>query len=350
MRWVGGFCLVTFLMGGFLGHSSQAQEVSEELPARTLPVKNANTGGIQGRVKTDGALIYNRPDFDADVLATLSEGTEVRISRGVVGEFAKFHRVRIGDKIGYIAEIDVTPEIGAEPEITAPAPTPVPRARQKSPEKSAEKILPKPDEPPLEKPLANRAAKNRAKKSDGKAKIAKKSDKKTEKKRKRKEFMYTRYVGLAGSMVWYKEDIRGVASEAALGFFGLKLTGPDVLLQGPIMDFNLLLHYGAPDYYGPLSYTAPTGFILMTDALFLLPFVQEKNHMYYLGVGPLLVLSEFKIVNGARSMDLVALNFGLSTELGVGFRIGSVAFRVEGKYHWERRSYRSVLATLQTAY
>jgi hypothetical protein len=116
------------------------------------------------------------------------------------------------------------------------------------------------------------------------------------------------------------------------------------------MDLNFALHYGAPSYYQALSSTSPSGFLLITDGLFLVPFLQNQDSMAYLGFGPMVLLSDFKVTNDHRQMDLSTLNIGAAFSLGAGVRIEHAALRIEGKYYIEKQSYYALQLALQTDY
>jgi hypothetical protein len=299
-------------------------------PVATAPTSStsfatpAKPPGVGAVVKTDGAIVYKQPDFDAPVITSLAKGANVRVSRGVTGQYAKFHKVKVGDQIGYIADIDVNVEGTA----------PYREAKQIADRASAEKTKTK-----------------KRKRSDANSGAREASGGKKSKAKKHQEpIMFTRYVGLSLGETWYKEGITGVDASATLTTYGLKMTGPDILLNGALMDFNLILHYGAPSYYGPLSSTPPSGFVLWTDALFLLPFVQGFNHMFYLAAGPMLALSDFKVVNGGHSQDLMALKIGLDGAIGAGFRVDKTAFKLEAKYIYEKQVYHSLGFAVQTQY
>ncbi len=259
------------------------------------------TSGVAAKVRTDGAIVYSKPDFDSEVLATLSEGQPVRVSKTTTGDFAKFHKVRAGPVLGYIAEIDIQIE-GATKK----------RTHKRGEKKSAEK------------------------------------------KKKREEpdspMMFSRFVGLLVGQVSFRESVEGADGEESLTVYGLKISGPDVVLDGPIMDLNILLHYGAPAYYGQYSTAPPTGFLLLIDPVVLLPFMNRQNGMVYLGAGPVLSISSFKTVDVNGPVDRSAMHIGASFSLGAGFRIEKVAVRFEGKYYLERQSYKGMQLSIQSQF
>ncbi len=259
--------------------------------------------GVGAIVRNDGALVYTNPDFDSEVLATLQEGQAVRVSKATTGNFAKFHKVRAGPVLGYIAEIDIQ----------------------------------------IEGATKKRTHKRGDKKAD------------TRKKKKKDDgpelpMMFSRFVGLLVGQNSFKESIQGSDEDESLFVYGLKITGPDVVFEGPIMDLTIALHYGAPNYYGKLSSTKPSGFAIWVDPLLLLPFVNAQDHMFYIGAGPTFVLTSFKVTNTDRMMDLTSINIGAAFSAGAGFRIEKVAVRFEGRYYLERQSYKGLQLSVQSQF
>lgn len=337
--------------------------------------RSKRSGGVPAVVKINGALVYREPDFDAEVIGSLKAGQKIQTSKGTTGEFAQFYKIRAGVLIGYVADIDV--EAGAEGSETpsstsstdgdkASASKRNAKARsgsrsksrsktsgvssrepngtlEKSAEKSVEKSIEKPAEQSTEKSRAKSNGNDKNERSDKKKKKRKQSPKQS-------PLYFTRSVGASVGYTFFRENINGIDAKEGLLTYGLKITGPDVFFDGPVMDINIVLHYGAPSYYGQFSSTKPSGFVLWSDALLLIPFSQKRNSMIHFGVGPLLVLSNFKVTNSDRPMDLTALNLGLSFSLGGGVRIDKVIVRLEGKYFLEKKSYQGILTSLQTEF
>lgn len=290
--------------------SSQTSGASGAPASGKAPVKKEAEKGMAARVRTEGAIVYTAPDFDADQIESLHEGQRVVVSKGTVGSVARFYKVRVGNKVGYVADIDVEPESSS------------PRDKRAGAAKSGRQAG------------ADRSGKPR---------------KEREPKRKRVPIYFTKYVGLVGGLVNYKESIAGVNATEALLFYGLKVTGPETFLT-PVTDFNLMLHYGAPSYYAPLSSTKPAGFVLWADLLVILPLFSRDDFMIFGGAGPLAVLSNMKVTNTRRPMDLTQFNVGGSFAAGLAFRTDRVAFRLEGKYYLEAQSYQSVMGSVQLDY
>ena len=289
-----------------------------------LPVFAADAKGTTvGTVTTDGAMVYAQPDFDASVIGQLKRGNRVRMSKGTAGgAMGKFHKVRIGNKTGYVADIDIRAEGAPDPVRAAEAAA---KARE-------------------QKEAIDQARGKKAKNRD------KDKAKDKDKPRPHMPMFFSRFVGLLYGVTEFKEDIANVDASTSLPMYGLKVTGPDVLIEGPIIDFNLALHYGAPSYYDALSLGKPSGFVLLTDALMLLPFMERENLMIFAGLGPMVFASRFNVINNNRAQTLTTVNLGLSSALGVGFRFGKVAIRLEGKYFIEKKSYKAAQLGLQTEF
>ena len=235
-------------------------------------------------------MVYSRPDFDAGVLGNLRLGDRVRVSSGTLGDDAKFHKVAAGAIVGWIAEIDIQVD-GA----------------------------------------TKKRDHRRGAKKDGRSQ------------KKKKPFVdesqpifFTKYVGVLVGFTELLESISGVDSRETLLVYGFKLTGPDILLTGPVMDFNLALHYGAPSYYNKLSSTKPSGFLIQSDALFLYPFFNRDRAMVTFGAGPLLKFSSFNVTSGGDLKSLSELDVGLSVALAGAVKVGKLALRLEGKYLVEK--------------
>lgn len=286
-----GLCSVSF-------GADESQQKSTAKPTKA--------DGVAATVVTDGAIVYVAPDVDSSVITMLPQGQKIRISKGTTAGPEKFHKIRVGGRIGYIAAIDIT--LGSVSSSGAG--------------KSAARD-------------AGAKKKKKGKSRDSKPKMP---------------IYFSRFVGALVGMTEFKESISGVNSSESLLMYGLKITGPDLILGGPVVDFNLALHYGAPSYYNALSQTKPSGFILLTDLNILLPIMQGQNIMFYLGLGPVLSISQFNVVNSGRKMDLTSFSIGADAELGCAFRIEKIALRLDAKYYVEKESYKAVQAAVQTEF
>ncbi len=356
------------------------------------PVRAAD--GVAAVISTDGALIYTSPNEESPVLGQLPLGQAVRVSSGTSGSPQRFHKIRIGNKIGYVDALDVSLSAGAGGRVS-PTAQPGGQSAGQSPGQSNAPGLPpagakaqaagsvnsanragggseaaSPDPEAQSTQPANKRGKKVAPKTaenDGveseDAQSSQEEPKTVKKKKKKKKvagkknqnepkmsIFETRYIGIEGGAQDYQEGIVGVGASTTLAVYGLKFTGPDLILKGPVLDINLLLHYGAPPYYNSLSSIQPNGFIFFFDTMLVLPLVNKQDFMFYIAGGPLLVYSKFGLVNSNRLMDLQALNLGIDGAAGIGFRIGKIAIKIEAKYYVEKQSYKAFLGALQTTY
>jgi hypothetical protein len=298
---------------------SKSANTSSSAPG-TSSAPAAKEGGVAATVVTDGALVYARPNFDANVITTLPEGRRLRVSRTTSGRMAKFHRVRLGGRTGFIVDIDLAIE-GAKP----------PPRSQRPNQTQADK------KSPGQKPSGNKP-------SGKKQKAAKERDP------RELPIYFSRFVGALGGALSFKEDVSGREVSAALPIYGLKITGPDVVFDGPVLDIGLALHYGAPEYYESLSSIKPAGFVLLTDALILLPIFQAHNAMVSFGFGPLVTYSSFRILRSDRLEELTRFGMGASLSLGAAFRYENMAIRLEGKHLLESKSHQAIQASIQTGF
>ncbi len=292
------------------------------LLAESKKKKSATVGASQAAVvKTDSVTVYSKPDFDAPAISYLSAGQNVRVSKRQYGSVQKFFKLRLPNgKMGYVSTIDVN-RAGGDDESD--------QANGKDKDKEKEKGT----------------GKDKADDQENKSRQARYRHEMD------KPMIFNRWIGLLGGSLAFKEKIKGAKGEDELIIYGLKVSGPDILLEGPIMDLNLFLHIGAPDYYNDLSKIKPTGFVFMTDALLIFPLTNGQNSSVYFGGGPLFKFSSFKYINLAgapKNPQQFAL--GGSGVIGLGLRMGGVALRGEAKYIAERTTQIVYQLSLQTFY
>lgn len=311
-----------------------------------VPIASALTGVV----KTDGALIYSKPDFDAEVLTTLAVGQKVVVSKGTTGEYAKFHRVRSGPIVGYIAEIDVSVE-GSESKASKSA-NATSKSKSSSKNKNEKSKLKSGQKSDQKSGQRSKSAKSQ--KAD-RAQAATEAQQRIDDERRRQEraalpFAFNRYVGLVVGAAGYEDEIGGSKKKESLLVYGLKVTGPDIFFQGPIIDLNVLLHYGAPKGYEAISRTKPSGFFILADPLLLLPLFQREKMLGSLGVGPALSYRSFKTVDASGFVSHSGFGVGLSLQASAGLRLGDYALRLEGKYLVDKRVDTIFQLSLQNAF
>ena len=286
-----------------LGKSAASKPVKARAVAKSGAKSGAKTAIAV--VIADEAQIYSKPDLDAPVIAQVKQGTKLTVSTGTRGDYAKFHRTRVGGKLGWILILDVRSEAVAKKVLTMA---------------KAQAYKPGPF-----------ASENKDSESDGESESGKSKS--------REPFLFTRSISFAIGMNEYKEAVNGYDYSDHLLTYGLKLTGPDVLLTGPLMDVNIVAHYGAPIYYNGLSSIKPSGFIVWTDANFLLPIVARDHALVGVGAGPLLVISNIQTTQVDRTNSIWQFNLGVNLEVTAGFRWDDLCLRIDAKYLFENKTY-----------
>ncbi len=259
----------------------------------------------KARILVEGALVYQKADYDSAVLGTLKEKQVFEVS---LKSFSGFHRIRVGSKIGYIVESDLEPinfEFESQKKSKA-------AAKNKKSKKQAER-----DQP-----------------------------------RRKRPFALSRFVGPAIAMINFTENTMGSKLSESEIFYGVKLSGTDVLIEGDIdTEINLMFRYGAPGYYQTFTGQSASGWNLITD--FQLQNVSTLSPIAigFFGFGPMFRFSKFDValkdsgVTTAYSATDMVL--GAAFSLGLGVRTGAVALRSEFKYYWEKTQYSGLTAALQ---
>ena len=160
----------------------------------------------------------------------------------------------------------------------------------------------------------------------------------------------SRYMGFTYNLVNYSEDIAGQNLTAITNFLGIKLSGPGVLIGAPL-DVNIMILFGTPTYYQRFA-SATTGFLLISDIIFMLPLVERQWALIYYGAGPLLTYSKYDVkVKGLKSIwDSQEIRMGGSFPLGVAFKFSSFLLKAEAKYYVEKKRYFGLQVGLQLTY
>lgn len=275
------------LVLGFAGWSFSAQGAT-----------NAKSAGQKAKVVNHGALVYKSPSFDSKVLARLPENKVFLISSKLFS--GAFYKIKVRDGLlGYIADTDVS--VGA-------------KASRNS--KKSEKNLDD-SEPP----------------------------------KREKAFEFQKFRGFEFARINYREDTMGLKPTQGMNFFGFKLSGPNVAMEGSYTDANFLFAFQAPGYYEQATGNAANGFVMIIDSVFETALPQGKNTLLYYGFGPFLKYSKLDValtVNGKNeAYELVDMGLGAVFNLGLAQRIGSVAVRTELQYYWEKMQYMGLGISLQ---
>jgi hypothetical protein len=145
------------------------------------------------------------------------------------------------------------------------------------------------------------------------------------------------------NLVTFREDTLGRKPREALTFYGFKMTGTNVLIEGDLpSEINVLIHSGAPGYYKEITGASMTGMILLADMQLMTPFSMGDGHMVHIGFGPLFRYSKFQTSIAGRALSLQDINLGAVFTAEGGVRVGPVSLRAEYKYFWEKQAYSGI--------
>lgn len=262
---------------------------------------------VRVTVVTDGAAVYAKPDFDSTVLGFLPyEAQAVASTKALSGRggMGLFHRVRYKSMQGYIPDTDIR----IAEKVMIPA-------KEKSPSKAFEKIEPE-------------------KENDSVAPI-----------------YLTRYLGGAFSMVNFTERYSGKNLSANMPMYGLRMTGPGTLFDGPPLDFNLWFSMSKPSYFSRFSSGEATGFLLFGDVMAMLPLLDTSKFILNYGLGLMWTYTRYKIPVKELTIDSQELRVGIDLAFGGGYRIGKKnLIRADVKYYIEKTSYLGYMASWQVVY
>lgn len=267
-------------------------------------------------VITDGAAVYSKPDFDSEVQDYLSYQTQAFVSKrpyAGVGGLGLFHRIRYHNKSGFITDTDiriVKKDVANE----------VVEEKKKGPSKAWES-----DE---DKGLG------------------------------RPPLYLTRYFGAAASMVRFTEKFSGRKLADNMVMYGLRMTGPGTLFDGPPLDFNVWFSLQKPKYYSQFSSGPATGFLMFGDIMAMLPLIDVNNTIVSYGLGLMWTYTRYSIpvrnANAAGtpvgSFDSQEFRVGVNFDLGVGQRFGRYLLRGDVKYYIEKTSYPGYVLSFQMEY
>lgn len=269
----------------------------------------AGAKGLAARhatVAVDGAAVYSQPNFDAPVVEYLSYGTKVVASKKSFqgfGGLGLFYKVRTpSGHLGYLTDTNLVAGL---------------RKLQKQREKSSGTSTTAQPAPPPDHG---------------------------------EPFFFRRYMGGTLGPIGYSEKFSGHKLTAHPLFVGFRLTGPGVLFDGPPLDFDFLISPSAPKYLHTFGQGNSTGFLLLGDLNFFLPFKQGRRFLIDYGLGLMWTYSRYKVKVDNQFYDSQELRVGGDLAIGASYRISRYAIRLDAKYFFERTSYWGEFLTLQTEY
>jgi len=255
----------------------------------------------QAVIKTDLAFVYKEASFDAPVLTQLRAGKRYDVSQKKFNGI--FHRIRIKPGVlGYIADSDLNLRAARNPE-----------ARDRDEE-----------------------SRERRRKSAS-----------------HRPFAYSQYAGLSYNSLAYQEKTMGSTQKENLGVYGVKLFGPDLVIDGPLItELHLQIFPGAPNYYHKKTGNPASGFLFLTDMKFISPLMTRKESLTWFGFGPMMRWNAFNVqlteAGGKKnSYSLNDMALGVVFSLGAGVKFDKLALRIEGVYYWEEKTYFGFVSSLQ---
>ena len=265
---------------------------------------------------TDGAAVYEKPDFDSTVQDYIRLKTSLYVSKrpfAGLGGLGLFHKVSYNKKTGYMADTDIKMGEGggAGPSVAAGGAT--------------EKRSKKKKKDPWN--------------DDGKM-------------GGREPVFLTRYLGAALAMVNYTELYQGHKLNDNMIFYGLRMSGPNTLWLPLPLDFNIWFAMQPPAYLKTFG-GQPSGYTVFGDIALQLPAVNLDDWMVTYGVGLMYAYANYKIpVKKAKTTQVVTFDssefrLGVDFGLGVGTRIKKVLVRADLKYYIEKTSYLGAMGSVQ---
>lgn len=258
--------------------------------------------------------MYSKPDFDSPVQDYLSYQTQAFVSKrpyAGTGGLGLFHRIRYKNKSGYITDTDI-------------------RVLRKETEKQVS--------------------------DDKKGNPSKAFSSEEEKSASKAPVYLTRYFGAAVSMVKFTEKFSGRKLSDNMLMYGLRMSGPGTLFDGPPLDFNIWFSLQKPKYFGNFSAGPATGFLLFGDLLAMFPLIDVNNTIVNYGLGLMWTYTRYAIPvrnaknNQVGSFDSQEFRIGGVIDLGVGQRFGRYLLRADAKYYYEKTGYLGYGLSFQAEY
>ena len=261
---------------------------------------------------TDGGAVYSKPDFDAPVSDYLPFKSKLWVTKKAVpgvGGLGLFHHVRYKDKAGFVVDTDIR--------ITSKDVDSTDVPKKKSAHQHHEKKTSSVDD----------------EKVDG-----------------RETVFFKRYVGGALALVNFTEKFSGQKFSDQMLMYGLRMSGPGTLFDGPPLDVNIWFSVQKPGYYSKFTSTPPQGFLMFGDFMVVLPFYEGTNTMVTYGLGAMWTYTSYKVQVKNSRFDSQEFRIGADLGLGVTHRFGRYAVKGDVKYYYEKTQYLGWIASFQTEY
>lgn len=264
------------------------------------------------------AIVYARPDFDSSQIIAIPAGTKITISKKIHRpnhRFGTFYRIYISKpkKLrAYISEIDVVPRYV----------------------KSGSHFKLNPEFDQVKKKLKYVKDFQLNRDHEGLIDIGD------------KPLSEIKFIGLTVSYSWmaYQDKEKAIPT----WFFGLKLSGADLPINGIITDTSLMLSLSPPVID---KKQLKNGYIVLGDFLFKLPVLDAPYFLFHLGLGALVKLQGALAPEKTSSFEVGA---GVVSSASLTLKIHDrLSFLIEGKGYYdmlENEFVPSILAGLMVAF
>lgn len=278
------------------------------------PISQAQN--LRAFITADEAFVYEKPDFDSQIIGAAIKGEVYSVSRGKRGAF---HKIRLKPGVlGWVSEVDF--------KVVSEAQAKQLQQRKKQVATSSKK-------------------KSKGESSSG-AKI-----------KRNKPINECAYWGPTVHWASFTENTMGAKRSDALFFLGARLSGPGTLFwDETFTDASLALAWGAPKYYQKVTGRSADGWILLADYLYIMDFPQSRRLMSFIGFGPMFRYSHFNVslpqegVSRDLSYSLDDMALGAVFAGGFAYQMGNNALRIDAKYHWEKQAYFGAGVSFQFLY
>jgi hypothetical protein len=163
-------------------------------------------------------------------------------------------------------------------------------------------------------------------------------------------------VGAAVSRVHFTEKFSGHKLSDQMYMYGLRMTGPGTLFDGPPLDFNLWFSAQNPHYYNVITTGSAHGFLLFGDVQAMFPLVDTDNNIVNYGMGMMWTYTHYNVpvkspaLDHTTSFDSQEFRIGADLSLGYGRRIGRSLLRGDVKYYIEKTQYAGLVLSYQMEY
>jgi hypothetical protein len=297
--------------------------------AKPKAIAKPKDPGQSGKVKIDGAAVYEVANFDSPVIEYMDQGKKIKISKKVypgIGGLGSFYKVKLNKGVfGYIADTDVE------------------AIRKRSGDDDSEESRPRESEGKIGDdgsvdPLQLQGDLER---EDADPAIG-------------GSLLLTRYVGFTYYNLNYSEVLRKVTETEPVSLVGAKISGPLGIMGGMPLDVNLILTTTAPKFYNEIS-SSTSGMMIIGDMLVMIPLYESKSVLVNYGFGLVGRYSKWsvKLKNSPTlpPLDSQEITMGVAANAGVGFKLGaSLVLRADAKYYYEKEKYFGYGAAIQYKY